>query len=397
MSDARTEGHRMRRYSYSFAGIAIVTLAGAALQTAFSDQTDGDVASHLPVSKAGDMAVAAIPSAVAGPTGKSSGSTDTPIPTALPTIPCGQGTKGIFYGIGGHVGQGGVYDKMSDEQQLGHIKELGMTMYGHDVFDYASTQKVFRIAKLAKKQCIGVFAALTADLNSYANEDAAYRDGLKLGAMVATTLKGVVQYYQVGNEYENVSIRRGHGNNPDDYDNASFQKARGSILGMIDGIKSANPSATIMMCPLGWLHFGFLDMLYTGTQPDGSRGHRIPKWDITAWHWYSDMGDITAARGVNVLRHLHDTYRKPIWITELGVRPGASEQASAAYLVGPNALGGLVQYAKKYNIQNVTLYELLDDEAYGGDGNYGLLADDGVVRKHRYDVIKRFIATHAMP
>ncbi|WXK35104.1 lipopolysaccharide biosynthesis protein (plasmid) [Mycetohabitans rhizoxinica] len=397
MSDARTEGHRMTRYSYLFAGIAIVTLTGAALQTAFSDQTDGDVASHLPVLKAGDVIVAAIPSTVANAAVKSGGSTDTPDPTVSPTIPCGNGTKGVFYGISGHVGQGGVYDKMSYEQQLSHIKKLGMTMYGHDVFDYASTQKVLRIAKLAKKQCIGVFATLTADLNSYANEDAAYRDGLKLGRMVATTLKGVVQYYQVGNEYENVSIRRGHGSHPDDYDNASFQKARGSILGMIDGIKSANPSATIVMCPLGWLHFGFLDMLSTGTQPDGSRGHRIPKWDITAWHWYSDMGDITAARGINVLRHLHDTYRKPIWITELGVRPGASEPASAAYLVGPNALGGLVQYAKKYNIQNVTLYELLDDEAYGGDGNYGLLGDDGVVRKHRYDVVKRFIAAHAMP
>jgi hypothetical protein len=397
MSDARTEGHRMTRYSYLFAGIAIVTLTGAALQTAFSDQTDGDVASHLLVLKAGDVIVAAIPSAVASTAVKSGRSTDTPAPTVPPTIPCGNGTKGVFYGISGHVGQGGVYDKMSYEQQLSHIKELGMTMYGHDVFDYASTQKVLRIAKLAKKQCIGVFATLTADLNSYANEDAAYRDGLKLGRMVATTLKGVVQYYQVGNEYENVSIRRGHGSHPDDYDNASFQKARGSILGMIDGIKSANPSATIVMCPLGWLHFGFLDMLSTGTQPDGSRGHRIPKWDITAWHWYSDMGDITAVRGINVLRHLHDTYRKPIWITELGVRPGASEQASAAYLVGPNALGGLIQYAKQYNIQNVTLYELLDDEAYGGDGNYGLLGGDGIVRKHRYDVVKRFIAAHAMP
>ncbi|MCG1040167.1 glycoside hydrolase family protein [Mycetohabitans sp. B7] len=392
------KGHRMRRYSYWFVGIAIVTLAGAALQTAFgSDRTGGDVASHLPVSNGGATKVAAIPPNLAGAATKSSRPANTPAPAAPPTIPCSNSIKGVFYGIGGHVGQGGVYDKISYEAQLDHVKELGMTMYGHDVFNYASTQKVLRIAKLAKKQCIDVFAVLTADLNAYVNEDAAYRDGLKLGTMVAMTLKGVVQYYQVGNEYENVSIRRGHGSHPDDYDNASFQKARGSILGMIDGIKAANPSATIVMCPPGWLHFGFLDMLYTGTQPDGSRGHRIPQWDITAWHWYSDMGDITAARGVNVLRHLHETYRKPIWITELGVRPGASEQASAAYLVGPNALGGLVENAKKYNIQNVTLYELFDDEAYGGDGNYGLLADDGVTRKHRYNVVKRFIAAHAMP
>jgi hypothetical protein len=36
------------------------------------------------------------------------------------------------------------------------------------------------------------------------------------------------------------------------------------------------------------------------------------KGDITAWHWYSYMGEITSAHGVNVLHHLQVVYGKPI-------------------------------------------------------------------------------------
>jgi hypothetical protein len=109
------------------------------------------------------------------------------------------------------------------------------------------------------------------------------------------------------------------------------------------------------------------------------------------------MGDITFARGINVLKHLQFAYHKPIWITEFGARPTYSERQSAAYLVGENALAGYVANAQKYDIQSVAMYELYDDQIYGGDGNYGVITHDGVTHKARYDVVKQFIATHPMP
>jgi hypothetical protein len=314
-----------------------------------------------------------------------------------PTIPCGKGTTGIFYGVGGHVQQGGAYAASSYALQVSQLRDLGMTMYAQDISDQAGAEAVARLARVGKPQCVGVLAALTPDFQKTKDEAAAYQNGYKLGRVAAITLKGLVQYYQVGNEFDNNAIHGGHGNEPSDYDNAIFMKARGSILGMIDGIKAADPSAQIILSASSWLHFGFSDMLHAGTQPDGSGGHPIPKWDITAWHWYSDMGDITFARGINVLKHLQDTYHKPIWITEFGARPGSAEQQSAAYLVGENALAGYVENAKKYDIQSVAMYELYDDQIYGGDGNYGVIMHDGATHKGRYDVVKSFIATHPMP
>jgi Glycosyl hydrolase catalytic core len=314
-----------------------------------------------------------------------------------PTIPCGGASKGIFYGIDGHIQQGGVYGMRDYAQQLAQVRELGMTLYAQDISDRDAAEKVARLARMARGQCLAILAVLTPDLAKLPDEAAAYRDGYKLGHDSAEVLKGLVEDYQVGNEYDNLAIRRGHGKDPSDYDNAVFMKARGSILGMIDGIKSADPQAKIALCSLGWLHYGFSDMLYTGTQPDGSKGHRIPQWDITAWHWYSDMGDITFARGNNVLKHLRDTYHKPIWITEYGARPDLGESDAAAYLISLNGLAGYVANARKYGIQAVFMYELYDDQAYGGDGDYGLFRDDGLTRKPRFDIVKSFIKTHPMP
>jgi Glycosyl hydrolase catalytic core len=166
---------------------------------------------------------------------------------------------------------------------------------------------------------------------------------------------------------------------------------------MIDGVKAVDPSAKILMCSTSWMHYGFTDMLSAGTQPDGTRGHPVPHWDITAWHWYSDMKDITDAHGINILQHMKESYGKPIWITEYGVRPGLPEYLAEEYLVGKNALAGFVANAKTYDIQNVDLYSLYDDQVNGGDGNYGVFENDAVTRKSRHDLIKNFISTHPMP
>ncbi|SAL02681.1 glycosyl hydrolase [Caballeronia ptereochthonis] len=322
--------------------------------------------------------------------------------TAFPTpkIPCGNGSTGVFYGIAGHLEHRGAYRISNYDLQISQLRDLGVTMYAQDVSSEESAHMVADFARAAAKQCIGVLALVTPfEQEKRANEKETYERGYALGKTAGRVLKGLVTYYQVGNEYDNWTIlgEDRSGEHPSDYDNARFMKARGSILGLIKGIRETNPDAKILLTSFSWLHYGFTDMLYSGTQPDGTRGHPIPHWDITAWHWYSNMGSITAAGGnkVNVLERLRDSYGKPIWITEYGVRP--NHEDPGAYLVGGDALKGFVSLAKTYDIQNVTLYELYDDERYGGDGNYGVIQDDGKTRKARFETVRDFIKAHPMP
>jgi hypothetical protein len=65
--------------------------------------------------------------------------------------------------------------------------------------------------------------------------------------------------------------------------------------------------------------------------------------------------------------------------------------------VGKEALGGFVENAQKYNIQSVELYELYDDKDNGGDGDYGVITNDGTTRKGRYEHVKAFIRAHPDP
>jgi hypothetical protein len=113
------------------------------------------------------------------------------------------------------------------------------------------------------------------------------------------------------------------------------------------------------------------------------------------------MKDITNACGgsgcYNVLLELKQRFGKPIWLTEYGVRPqvGNDEQV-AQYLIGDRMLGQYVALAKEYGIQSVVQYSLYDDKKYGGDGNYGLIKDDGITKKAGYRTMKSFIESNPM-
>ncbi|WP_250509826.1 glycosyl hydrolase [Caballeronia sp. GACF4] len=330
---------------------------------------------------------------------KADANADTPS-FAAPKMKCGNESAGVFYGIAGHIEHRGAYRTSDYGLQISQLRELGVTMYAQDVSNEESAHMVADFARQASRQCIGVLALVTPfEVQKRANEAEAFARGYELGKLSGRILKGVVTYYQVGNEYDNWTIRGDDrsGEHPSDYDNAMYMKARGSILGLIKGIRESNPDAKILLTSFSWLHFAFPDMLFSGTQPDGTKGHPVPQWDITVWHWYSDMGSITSAgsQKTNVLERLRDSYGKPIWITEYGVRPDHPDPSG--YLVGKNALGGFVSMAKTYGIQNVTLYELYDDQRFGGDGNYGVIHDDGKTKKPRFDVVREFIKANPMP
>lgn len=300
--------------------------------------------------------------------------------------------------MNGHNNEGGAYDISSPAVQLAQLQDLGVKYYRNEVYSQGTANKLANIAAMMDAGGVTVYPVLLMDYRLFANETQAYNAGFALGQQTATSRR--YPYYEVTNEIEAEALSGNvDGVYPQQYDTGTFRIVRGIIRGMIAGIKSVDTSGKIILGGGTWLHYGFAQMLAAGMEPDGSINHPVVDWDITAWHWYSEQGDITNACGGtgchNVLQALK-AFGKPIWLNEIGVRPNyGSDQAIAAYLTGNTMMAQFVALASTYDIESVQTYELYDDPV-GGEGNYGLLKNDGVTPKAAYAAYKSFVAAHPM-
>ncbi|MDR5760070.1 lipopolysaccharide biosynthesis protein [Caballeronia sp. LZ035] len=299
----------------------------------------------------------------------------------------------IFYGVNGRNTNGGAYDGTPVATQLAQLKDLGAKIYRNDVYNVASAAVVAKMTQTMAAGGVTVYPVLMLGAN-YNNEQDAYNAGYTLGRQVAQTYNW--QYYEVANELEAQALNGNvDGTNWKHYNNQPFVVARGVYRGLIAGVKSVNSSAKIIINGT-WLHYSFFQMLLDGSQPDGTHGHPTVSWDITAWHWYSDQGDMTHACGgsgcydmLAVLKSLG----RPIWINEFGVRPNyGSDQQIANYMAGNTMMAQFQSVASKYNIQSIQQFELYDDS----EGNFGLLRGDGKTQKPAYTAYKNFVASHPM-
>ncbi|MFM0522556.1 MULTISPECIES: glycoside hydrolase family protein [Caballeronia] len=300
----------------------------------------------------------------------------------------------VFYGMNGHVNAAGPYTTSTPEQQLAQLKDLGVTLYRSDVSTVAGAQKLASVAQMMAESGVTVYPVLLQQLN-FPDENSAYQASYTLAQQIVNVQH--YAYYEVTNELApECLVGWVDGVNSTDYKNDCFQIARGVIRGLIAGIKSVDPAGKIVIGGNTWMHLGLDVMLANGTQPDGTSGHPVVTWDITAWHWYSEQGDITHACGTlcyNVIGTLQ-SLGKPIWINEVGMRPnfpGTADQA--ATFMANNMMGALLAIAPQYNIQSLQVYELYDDPPTG-QGPYGIMLNDGVTKKPTYTAVKNFIATN---
>jgi hypothetical protein len=302
------------------------------------------------------------------------------------------GTNGsIFYGMNGHVSGGGAYDRSSTQQQLAQLQNLGAKIYRNDVYNQASAVRLGSVAQTMADGGVTVYPVMMMGLD-FANEGDAYNAGFALGQQTASAYH--YAYYEVGNELESYTLKGNvDGVNWQHYDTHKYTIARGVIRGMIAGVRSEDSKGKIVVSGT-WLHTSFFQMLADGSQPDGTWGHPAVSWDITAWHWYSNEGNITSACGGtgchNVLDMLHQM-GKPIWINEFGVRPNyGSISQIASYLTGSWMMSQYWGLASQYNIQSIQGYELYDDS----EGAYGLLQADGKTQKPAYSAYRSFVQNH---
>jgi hypothetical protein len=310
-----------------------------------------------------------------------------------------------FYGINCHYVQGGLYTSVPLATQAATLADLGITVSRQDAYTSSDVITIANtvvpgLAPIVVMPCLVFYPYNDPSLNgAIPTESSAYNYAYALAAQAATLLAGVIPVVEFGNEYDidshNASILS-DGESVADYDNSTWPIWRGALRGSHDGWRSVDRTGqTKIICnaTAGWLHFGWLDGMMTGTQPDGSTGHPVITPDILQWHWYSDQNNIENATGgsgtYNVLQRLKTSCGLPIMITELGVIPG-TEATAQAYING--VVPEMAAAYASYGVIGTHWYELYEDT---GSPGYGLMTS-GTAQKPRYATMKSAIAANAM-
>jgi len=223
-------------------------------------------------------------------------------------------------GINGHPLGDEPYLATSSAKQIGLLNNMNMTWYRIDVLSQPDgtvtvphlLTPLLQAAKAGKVNVLPMLNPRTMDLSD--SETEAYAKGKTLGAKFAAAYAGSFDYYDLGNDLDlKVLLPNQTGQSQDHYDRKKFNSMAAYLKGVDIGIKSKDPGAKTMISA-GWLHYGFLRMC---------EWYGI-KFDIVAYHWYSDMENAAPKSPNNIpdiTKKLSSLFpNKPIWFTEFNYR-----------------------------------------------------------------------------
>ena len=191
----------------------------------------------------------------------------------------------------------------------------GVNIHNNDQAEYANTYSALRDAKdlgsnIVRFNCDPGPSGFTADLISYIKSTADIAHQLDMKVMLvldgfnqflkdsdgnlitdendlatdsisdvysnlASELEGKIDYYQIGNEIDNMYLSSGasDGSSTAQYSNLAVPAA--AIIAATDALSVSGTAETVIN--FGWLHYGFLE----GIKANGAT------WDITGLDWYS--------------------------------------------------------------------------------------------------------------
>lgn len=283
-----------------------------------------------------------------------------------------------FYGCNAHFD-----DSQTIAQHISDMKVMGFKTMRISYNFGTSLATLVQYAQAIQADNTGIQMCCCIALpqaNSFSTEAQAYAACYQTGFLVASTLGPLgVKIYESGNELDQGPGMIVSGNNlggfTTDFSNSLFQILRGEIRGCIDGIHAAGPytagSNAFTQCGIACT-----DMLWNGTQPDGSTGHLPVRWDVTVWHNYEDYGPMVgvprafAAGSCNIFEHLNRSYGGvPIIITEWNGKASDTDPQRAHWATRFMAEAYNNRY--KYNIAFICVYAL-----YGSPWN--VMASAGV-------------------
>jgi len=281
----------------------------------------------------------------------------------------------LFYGINIHPQYNGAPWHKTPAEVIDEVHELGCTVARIDCYNpEVDADIVLEHIYEAERKDILIVPCLGYDEPIIENDpDLNYEVGKYCGEEFAKVLSDHCPIYEVSNEISVFCNGVGvPGTEPSHYDQEKYINCRELIRGVIDGIKSVQIDAKIIIGGGVTVLTGFNKLLWNGIEPDGSSGHPLVRWDYTGWHWYESSGAIDQAgdgTGVpyNVIEDLA-RFGVPIWITELGFDAFNSDFPQQSVYVNA-ALAEYRKYRDVYNVINTCWYALYDD----GSGDFGLI------------------------
>ncbi len=311
------------------------------------------------------------------------------------------------------------------EEQMKLLAELGMSYYRTDIGLRESESYRWdwldRLIKLGNKYNVKILPVIFPSVNLSkeikkhpVDLKGIYKTSFNETKKFVERFREQIDVYEMHNELDawciNVNFW-GKGNAPNGdkvkhYYPDRLKVVSAMLRGISDAIHSANPKAKRMLNTGGWLHTGFVKAMID----EGVR------FDILAWHWYSDMGKIDGIEirnNYDLLAELNK-FGKPIWITEGNFRPGLrkgkwSSGEGGGISEGCSYLRETLTHfyqLRKRGIEAYFIYELLDEpyHAIRLPGNreayYGLVelkrTDNGkgweiAKRKPAFYVVKKVI------
>ncbi|MFD3400434.1 hypothetical protein ACFWUU_07165 [Kribbella sp. NPDC058693] len=307
---------------------------------------------------------------------------------------------GLMYGVNGH------YDtQLSPAVIADRMSGLGASVFRVNTGGDAST--IGRAAAIASHlNSVGkhTFPVIDAGLRdasgalAYGTESDAYNAARAISTQVAQAFAPYgVTMYECGNELtrDPYIILPDHvadaGTKAIDFNNANWPIMRGFMKGLIDGVKTVQPSAA---CGINFCKsdIGAADALWDGLQPDGSGGYPQIRWDITTWHNYEGDGDIFhigtdgAGPSFNLPVYAKARYGKPFMMTEWNSDPNQGTTHRASYI--QSQLAEFRSHRTTEAFQSAMFYEL------DGGTQWGLTEADGTPLDPPYSAFKSFVSAH---
>lgn len=298
----------------------------------------------------------------------------------------------VFYGLNGHFD----YPE-STATIIAALKFMGCTVYRMTYEgSQASMNAIVAMAQAFIADGTGLMLYVCDDLSAYSTGTTvystptiAYNTGKAEGQLVANALAPYAQAVmaiELGNEMARkgnmVSLSYIMGTNPADFTQSDWFSLANVCAGATDGVRSVLPNMPVCNNALTFAEYAVSDMLWNGTNPNGSSGNPPIKWDITALHSYQSWGDPVnisydgdGTSRFDLYSYLANAYQRPLVLSEWGADatgPDTDAQQNAwnqtmltEMYARRESLGGPVQ------IRSCIMYEL-----YNTDYNWGVIAQN---------------------